>query len=144
MNEKLDHVQKLVFRAGNDLKTAKDEGQTDKPATDAVCFHCQQATEKLLKAWIHWHDVSYAHTHDLSVLLEVCQKIDSGFTELEPVDVLTPYGVEVRYADDFYLPPIDEMRQAIELAEATERFVHARFVALGINPIKDFSEGASP
>jgi HEPN domain-containing protein len=38
---------KLWFKkAQNDLKTGRDEFQTDEPATDTICFHMQQAVEK--------------------------------------------------------------------------------------------------
>ncbi len=50
MNEEL--VNRYIMKADNDLKTAKDELETDKPATDTVCFHTQQCVEKYLKAYL--------------------------------------------------------------------------------------------
>ncbi len=37
----IDTVRKWIIKAENDLKIGKDEMTTDKPATDAVCFHMQ-------------------------------------------------------------------------------------------------------
>ena len=45
MIEELKHVQTLVFKARNDLRSAQDLMRTESPATDVVCFHCQQAAE---------------------------------------------------------------------------------------------------
>lgn len=51
MNEHvIKKVKQWILKANNDLKTAKDEMNTDDPATDTICFHAQQCVEKLLKA----------------------------------------------------------------------------------------------
>lgn len=49
MNEQT--VKSWILKAESDLKTAKDELATPKPATDTVCFHAQQCVEKYLKAF---------------------------------------------------------------------------------------------
>ena len=76
MTEKLEHVQRLVFKARNDLRSAQDLMQTPSPATDVVCFHCQQAVEKMPKAWLHWHEISVPRTHNLAEIVELCKRID--------------------------------------------------------------------
>lgn len=45
-------VRAWVRKAESDLKVARDELATLEPATDAVCFHCQQCAEKYLKAYL--------------------------------------------------------------------------------------------
>ena len=40
-----------------------------KPVWDAVCFHCQQAAEKYLKARMHEAGLTVRRTHDLETLL---------------------------------------------------------------------------
>ena len=50
MNE--ETVKKWITKAESDLKIGKDEMLTDRPATDAVCFHMQQCVEKYLKAFL--------------------------------------------------------------------------------------------
>ncbi len=140
MNEKLEHIQRLFFKAENDLRSAVDLSHTDKPATDVICFHCQQAVEKFLKAWLHWHEIDSPRTHNLAELVEVCKRTEATFEKLDDVNVLTPYAVELRYAEDFYLPPVEEMQRAIELAEYVKMFVRSKFEEHGVNPIRDFQE----
>ncbi len=144
MIEKLEHIQRLVFKARNDLRSAQDLMQTASPATDVVCFHCQQAAEKMLKAWLHWHEITVPRTHNLAEIVELCERTDPAFSQLQGVEILTPYAVEVRYVDDFYFPPLGEALGAVELAEQAERFVLSRFEELGIDPIKNFLDDYSP
>ncbi|MEW6107540.1 MAG: HEPN domain-containing protein, partial [Bacillota bacterium] len=35
---------------------------------DTACFHCQQAAEKHLKAFLAYHERPIPHTHDLEEL----------------------------------------------------------------------------
>ncbi len=44
----LERAKKWIKKAENDMKVAKDELNTENPVTDAICFHAQQAVEKLL------------------------------------------------------------------------------------------------
>ena len=140
MTDKNEHVQRLFFKAENDLRSAVALIRTDKPATDVICFHCQQAAEKILKAWLHWHEISSPRTHNLAELLEVCKRINPAFEQLDEVEVLTPYAVELRYAEDFYLPPMEETQEALKMTEKVQAFVRLRFEELGVNPIRDFLE----
>lgn len=122
MNE---HLKKWIQLADLDLKSAKDLLNTDEPVTTAICFHCQQAVEKYLKAFLIYNQKEISKTHDISLLINECVKIDTEFKilcELE-IDTLTFYAVEVRYPDDFYIPDIQEAKKAIQLAERTREFV---------------------
>ena len=141
MIDKLEFTQRLLFRAQNDLRSAEDLLKTERPATDVICFHCQQAAEKMLKAWVQWHDIQAPRTHNLTEILELCRRIDPAFGQLESIDVLTPYAVEVRYADDFYQPTLREAKIAAADAKRVERFVITKFQGLGVEAIKDFSDG---
>jgi len=136
MKSKVEYVSDWFAKAASDLKIAAREMVADDPASDAVCFHFQQATEKALKAWLVWHDVPSQPTHNIEVLLAACEKIDRDFKRLRRVEALTPYAVEVRYADDFYMPTQAEMQEATEMARATREFVLGKFAALGVNPVR--------
>jgi len=49
--------------------------------------------------------------------LSLCSEIDPEFSELNDIVSLTDYAVEIRYAEDFYFPSVEEAERAIELAE---------------------------
>jgi HEPN domain-containing protein len=50
----------------------------DPPLLADVVFHCQQATEKALKALLTWHDRAFRKTHNLVELGEACVEIDAA------------------------------------------------------------------
>jgi len=137
MRDKIEYVRDWFAKAGSDMKIATREMQAEDPASDAVCFHFQQAVEKVLKAWLVWHDVQYQPTHNIEVLLAACEEIDPGFRSLRPVEGLTPYAVEIRYADDFYMPADEEVQEAAQLARMAWDFVVARFRAAGVQPVRE-------
>lgn len=45
-------------------------------------FHCQQAIEKALKAFLTWHDEPFRKTHDLGELGTQCVTLDDTLTAL--------------------------------------------------------------
>ncbi len=84
---------------------------------NAIAFHCQQAVEKYLKAFLVWHQIHFPKTHDLEELLDLVETVEAGLAEsLRDVIVLTPYGVEVRYPGDRPDATPETARQAVQLA----------------------------
>jgi len=68
---------------------------------DAVCFHVQQCVEKYLKAILQEHDVRFAKTHDLIVLLDdVVRVVPLMEPFRESLVVLTDFAVDFRYPGD--------------------------------------------
>jgi HEPN domain-containing protein len=63
-----------------------------------IAFHCQQAAEKYLKAFLVSRSVAPERTHDLSRIRSACSGIDPAFEELAAdVDPLTLFAVATRY-----------------------------------------------
>ncbi len=109
MNEYvIEKVKQWVLKADNDLKTAKDEINTDRPATDTICFHAQQSVEKLLKAFLTYSGLHIGLTHNLMGFIEMCKGVDEAFDSLYKLNVpeLNEYAIDVRYPDDFYIPDV--------------------------------------
>jgi len=76
-----EYVKKWLIKANNDLKVAENEMKLppEEMVTEAVCFHSQQAVEKILKAYLITKNVEFGKTHNLEYLLELCVKEDSEF-----------------------------------------------------------------
>jgi HEPN domain-containing protein len=123
-----DVVKNWILKANNDLKTGKDEMGTDEPATDTICFHMQQCVEKYLKGYLVFHEVGFRKTHDIAELIELCKSVSEKFEELYSMDAdsLTVYAAEIRYPDDFYMPPLEETRDCIDIAVKAMGFVKER------------------
>jgi HEPN domain-containing protein len=113
MNEQ--SVKNWIIKAESDLKTGIDEMATDNPATDTICFHMQQCTEKYLKAFLIFHGKEIRRTHDITELIEECIEIDSDFSKLYEInaDRLTEYAIELRYLG--MLCFLHEMKQMVQL-----------------------------
>lgn len=117
MSEKLEHVQRLFFKAGNDLRSAADLIRSQTPATDVICFHCQQAVEKAIKALLVLHQIDFRKLHDIGQLLELlrCSPTPPSDVQTHGLDSLTRFAVETRYPPGEASP--DEASRALELAK---------------------------
>ncbi len=128
-------IKDWILKAESDLKIGKDEIQTKDPATDAICFHMQQAVEKYLKAFLIFNNREIRKTHDIAELIEVCKEIDYEFEYLYEIkaDKLTLYAVEFRYPGAVLFPSLSETREAIEIAEKVKAFVIEKLSKRGFN-----------
>ncbi len=79
-----DYIRKWIIKADNDFKVAEHEitQPENEMVTDAICFHCQQSVEKLLKAYLASKNIDFGKTHNLEFLLELCRKQDNIFENL--------------------------------------------------------------
>ena len=115
---------KWVEKAEKDLLTAERELSFPDPIIEAVCFHCQQAAEKYLKAFLVFHQVFFGKTHRIVDLVELCAGIDPSFgDQLADADSLTDYAVEVRYPDVLLDPGEQDALGAFEMARKVGQFV---------------------
>lgn len=128
MSKLIDTVSLWCQKADSDLKVANHEIEHDDPALDIICFHAQQASEKYLKAYLVYSSREIPRTHVLIRLIKECAAIDPTFLTLieERVDELSDYAVEIRYANDFYMPDREEANEALRRAEFVKTFVLKR------------------
>lgn len=119
-----DYIEKWIIKAVNDLRVAEHELKQpeDEIVTDAICFHCQQSVEKLLKAYLASKNIDFGKTHNLEFLLERCLEIDPDFKEVD-VGNLSFYAVEIRYPDEFYIPSISEAKECFSIASKDKDFL---------------------
>ena len=90
-------------------------------------YHCQQAAEKALKAWLTSRKQEFRKTHDLVELLDQCIGIHPEFEVLqEPARFLIPFATQFRYPGDIFEPPLEEALQALECASTIVHFVMQR------------------
>ena len=90
-----------------DLGVSKhlDETYHPKPL-EIICYHCQQAAEKAIKALIMYYggEGGMPKFHDLSFLLnQIKNRVFIEDKYYDYADTLTPYGVSVRYPNELYL-----------------------------------------
>ena len=107
-------VKQWIEMAELDYGVAKHLYETYYPKPlEIICYHCQQAAEKTLKAVIiaSGAQAGMPKSHDLSFLLNQIKNqvaVEERFYDY--ADELTPYGVAVRYPSELFL----EERHAVE------------------------------
>ena len=122
-----------LVKAEHDL-IAAERANAPPPIRDVVVFHCQQAVEKALKAFLTWHDRPFSKTHNLPRLVEPCEEIADDFTSLrDAAELLTPYSVEFRYPGGDAEPTREAADTARQLARQGVDFVIAR-LPLSVRP----------
>jgi len=118
MSEELSLARQWVAKAAHDLLSADNNLTAAVVPCDVVCFHCQQAAEKLLKAFLVAGRHPAPRTHDLLVLLEeVLQTSSTAESLREELALLMPYAVEIRYPDEWFEPSADDAQEARRAAE---------------------------
>lgn len=130
-----NELEKWLKKAESDLKTAKILFDSKEVITESVCFHCQQAVEKYLKAFLVFNKKEFRKTHIIAELLKLSIDLDNDFNKLKELNIqsLTIYAVEVRYPDDFYIPSLEEAQEALSLAEKTKEFVIKKLKEKGLD-----------
>ena len=99
----------------------------DPPLLSGVVYHCQQAFEKALKAFLVWHGQPIQRTHVLPELVALCEQIDPAFSSLAVAAArVTPYGVAFRYPPIVVGPSEPDAAEALDLARDALAFVLAR------------------
>lgn len=112
--------------AKQDLKTA--EVVLKEEIYNQVCFHCQQAAEKLLKGYLFAKNKEVPKTHFLDELLSLCIQIDGDFEKLrEYCAKLDDYYIPTRYPDALpgTLPEgLPEEKDALEALSFAKEIAH--------------------
>ena len=110
-------VQGWLSKAANDLRGAHIDLDADPPLIEDALFHCQQAAEKSLKAFLTGHDTPFKKTHDLDELGRACLALDASLSEsLLSVATLTVFAWEFRYPGDAQVPSMHEVREYLAIA----------------------------
>ncbi len=115
-------VRQWRNKAQSDWTTVEILLSSERCPADAVCFHCQQFIEKLLKALLTRHGIEAPRTHDVRRLIQLAEHIAPGLARFSDAsDALTVHGVETRYPGDWRDIDTAEMSEVVELAREVGR-----------------------
>jgi HEPN domain-containing protein len=107
------------------VQAARELAARRPPLRDIVCFHCQQAVEKYLKALLQELGVSFPKTHDLELLLDLLLPYASTLNALRRrLDALTNFAVEYRYP--IVRATLRQMQSALRTMERARSELRAR------------------
>jgi HEPN domain-containing protein len=124
MKKPADAAKILATKAGEDLAVVEVCLKEDLPPSP-LCFHCQQAAEKLLKAYLTALDLDFPWTHDLQPLLRLAEQSAPHLGAFrEPLESFDGYAVRLRYDIDVPVSREDAV-SAFETAVRLRDVIHA-------------------
>lgn len=121
-SDKNQYIHQWLGKAHEDLLVVHQLNDADSIALGVIGFHCQQAAEKFLKAFLIYHDIEPPRTHNLEFLLELCAEIEKKFSGIDALN-LTDYGVQARYPGDYMVPCRSELNEFIRIVEHIRELV---------------------
>lgn len=112
-------VRRWLAKAELDLRAAQELHARGSEFREVVAFHCQQSAEKCLKAVLVAHGIEFPKTHHIGTLLALIEPVQPELARsLSHAARLTPFGVQIRYPDEF---PAISPHEEIELLELAAR-----------------------
>jgi HEPN domain-containing protein len=125
--EKVEEIRAWLRKSSSDLRAAAVDLAADPPLIGDALFHCQQAVEKALKAFLTAHDAPFRKTHDLDELATACGRIDPGLArEVDPALELTTFAWAFRYPGEREEPSREEAEETLVLAKQVYEAVVGR------------------
>jgi HEPN domain-containing protein len=107
-----------INKADHDLGTAVLTYLHIPEYKDTITFHCQQAVEKYLKAYLIFLEIEFKFSHDLVYLLELIGVKDTSLADFyNRILNLQNYAVEIRYPDETIFLTDGKVTEAIETAK---------------------------
>ena len=98
--------------------------------TEIICYHCQQAADKAIKAVLVRYDADVPHIHDLNKLLAATKQYENSMQRLsQQANWLTNYATFTRYPSDI---EIGETDMKIALKNAEEILDQVEFLLSGV------------
>lgn len=127
--KKEDLVEEWMDYARRDILSAVYLTSMKPEPLEIICFHCQQAAEKALKAYLVSKELRIPKTHDLDKLLELCDKNDA-IRNLRAVTIpLNDYSVITRYPFSQFID-ITDKEQALLAAQEVLDTVRAELLKM--------------
>lgn len=124
---KVHEIRQWLIKANHDIGSAQRLLTGDAPFLDTAVYHCQQAAEKALKAYLTLKDTPFQKVHDLAVLIEQCMDLDRTFEQIRDISgILNPYATAFRYPGDVLEPDPSDAEEAFRLAGVVLDFVLQR------------------
>lgn len=124
MSGPIKEIELWLSKGDHDLGTAKITYLHIPEYLDTVTFHCQQAVEKYLKAYLIFLSIPFKFTHDLVYLLDLIVQKDLDFHNYyEIVSELQGYAIEVRYPNEIIFLSNEKVEKALIIASNMRELV---------------------
>ena len=116
-------IREWIDKADHDLGSAKLIFLHIPEYFDTIAFHCQQATEKYLKATLVYFGVDFQRTHNLVYLLDLLsQKFTVSEDIYDQAILLNGFSVQIRYPNKYIYLTKEELELSIHIAQEFRNF----------------------
>jgi HEPN domain-containing protein len=110
------------YFADADLDSALILNAAYRKHNEIICYHCQQAVEKYLKAFLCYNGVIPPKNHVLESLCALCSEFDSSFNEIaKNCAYLSPFAVHARYPLEMEITGSNTVK-SLEIAQKVKDF----------------------
>jgi HEPN domain-containing protein len=124
-----DIIQAWLLKAAHDLQTAQIVASHLPDFDDTIAFHCQQAIEKSLKAYLVYLDIEFKPVHDLGYLLNLVGTKDESFDNYyDHVVRISRFAVQIRYPVQVIRLTKEQINEAVELAHYIFNLVQSKII----------------
>jgi len=139
MREQADEIRQWISKGDHDLGTAKITYLHIREYLDTVTFHCQQAVEKYLKAYLIFQSTVFRFTHDLIYSLDLITQKDIDFENYyDTLSEIQGYAVEIRYPNETIYISKEKVENAMIIAKEVREFVTRKMnITVDYNDIID-------
>jgi HEPN domain-containing protein len=130
MENSVSNPQAWTFFADNDLLAAETLVDNAELSGETV-FHCQQAVEKYLKAFLTKNNISFKKTHDLADLYSKIKEIRDWNIDVIKLERLNDLYIEARYPSstsflaDGSIPTQEKAKMFLEFAQSIAKIAKA-------------------
>ena len=115
-------VLEWFYFADADLDSAHILNDANRKHDAIICYHCQQAVEKYLKAFLCFNGLMPPKMHVLETLCALCSEFDASFNDIaKDCAYLSPFAVHARYPLEMEITSINTLR-AFEITHKIKDF----------------------
>jgi len=135
-------VLEWFYFADSDFDSAIILNNAHRKHNMVICYHCQQAVEKYLKAFLCYKGVIPPKIHVLETLCALCSEFDSSFNDLaKDCAYLSPFAVHARYPLEMEITGINT-EKSVEIAQKVKDFsplieLKAKLISIAGNSAED-------
>jgi len=118
----IDTTLEWFFFADADFDSAQILNNAYCKHSEIICYHCQQAVEKYLKAFLCYKGVIPPKIHVLETLCALCSDFDSSFNDIaKDCAYLSPFAVHARYPLEMEITDINTLK-SLEIVQKIKDF----------------------
>jgi HEPN domain-containing protein len=118
----IETILEWFYFADSDFDSAQILNNAYRKHGEIICYHCQQAVEKYLKAFLCYNGIIPPKIHVLETLCALCSDFDSSFNNIaKDCAYLSPFAVHARYPLEIEITNVN-IEKSLEIAQKVKDF----------------------